>query len=117
MALILATTGVYGLIAFVTQQRRREFGIRLALGATPANILRGVLWDGGRLVGLGLVGGGIAAVATTEYLRALLYKVEPAHPLAMTGAVGILAVVAVVAALGPARRAARVDPVGVLREE
>jgi predicted permease len=117
MALILATTGVYGLIGFVTQQRRREFGIRLALGATPASILRGVLWDGGRLVGLGLVGGGIAAVVTTEYLRALLYKVEPAHPLAMAGAVGILAVVAVVATLGPARRAARVDPVGVMREE
>jgi predicted permease len=117
MALILATAGVYGLIAFVTQQRRREFGIRLALGATPASILRGVLWDGGWLVGLGLVGGGIAAVATTGFLGALLYKVEPAHPLAIAGAVTILAVVAVVATLGPARRAARVDPVGVLREE
>jgi hypothetical protein len=115
MALILASAGVYGLIAFVTQQRRQEFGIRLALGATPAGILRGVLWDGGRLVGLGLVGGGIAAVATTGYLRSLLYKVEPAHPLAMTGAVAILAVVALVATLGPARRAGRVDVVEVLK--
>lgn len=117
MALILASAGVYGLIAFVTQQRRREFGIRLALGATPAGILCGVLWDSGRLVGLGVVGGGMAAVATTGYLRSLLYKVEPAHPLAMTGAVVILALVAIVASLGPARRAGRVDVVEALREE
>jgi predicted permease len=117
MALLLATAGVYGVVAFVAQQRQREFGIRLALGASPARILRGVLWDGGRLVGLGLIAGGIAAFATTGFLRGLLYKVDPVHPLAMTGAVVILAVVAVVATLGPARRAARVDPVAAMRAE
>jgi len=117
LALILASSGVYGLIAFVTQQRRREFGIRLALGATPAGILRGVIWDGARLVGLGVVAGGIAAIATTGFLRGILYKVAPTQPLAVVGAVVVLAVLAVLATVGPARRAGRVDVVEALREE
>lgn len=117
MALILATAGVYGLTAYVAEQRRREFGIRLALGASPARILRGVLWDGGRLVGVGVIAGSIAALATAGFLRGLLYKVAPGQPIALAGAVLVLAVAAVVATIGPARRAARVDPAMMLREE
>ncbi len=117
MALILATAGVYGLLAFIAQQRQREFGIRLALGASPVRILRGVLWDGGRLVGIGVIAGSLAAIATVGFLRGLLYKVTPDHPVALGGAVLILAVAAVVATIGPARRAARVDPVVAMRAE
>jgi ABC-type antimicrobial peptide transport system permease subunit len=117
MALLLATAGVYGVVAFVTQRRQREFGIRVALGASPARILRGVLWDGGRLAAIGIVTGTVGAMATTGFLRGILYEVSPAHPLALSGAVLVLALAAAAATLGPARRAARVDPVVMLREE
>jgi predicted permease len=117
MALLLATAGVYGVVAFVTQRRQREFGIRVALGASPARILRGVLWDGGRLAAVGIVTGTVGAMATTGFLRGILYEVSPAHPLALSGAVLVLALAAAAATLGPARRAARVDPVVMLREE
>jgi len=117
LALVLACLGIYGVLAYAVSQRTREMGVRLALGAAPGTILGRILTDGLRLAGLGLIIGLAAALMLTRYLETLLYSVRPTDPTVFALAIATLLVVAAAACYLPARRAARVDPMVVLREE
>ena len=116
-ALALAVTGLYGIVAFVVAQRRRELGVRVALGATAADVQRLVLGRGLAPAALGLAAGLVAALALGQLLTTQLYEVKPADPLTYAAVTLALGTVALAAAWGPARRAARADPVVALRAE
>jgi len=115
MALLLSAVGTYGVIAYLVTQRRSEIGLRMALGARAWEVTRLVVGHSLRLALLGAVIGTLAALATTRLLSSLLYGVQATDPVTFIGAVGFLLVVAVLASMAPARRAARVDPVEALR--
>lgn len=117
LALLLATTGIYGVMAYHVNQRRRETAIRRALGAQSAQVVRATLGSGMRLAGTGIAIGVFGAVALTRTLSALLYKVDPFDPAVLAGVTMLLATVAMLASLVPAMRAARVDPAVILRDE
>jgi ABC-type antimicrobial peptide transport system permease subunit len=117
LALVLACIGIYGVLAYAVSQRMREMGVRLALGAAPGRILREILSGGLRLAVVGLFIGLGAALALTRYLETLLYSVRPTDPGVFAAAIATLLLVAVAACYFPARRAARVDPMIVLRDE
>lgn len=114
---VLAAVGLYSVIAANVRQRRREIGIRMALGAEAADVRRFVLRDGAWLVGSGLVCGLAAALFATQSLRGLLYGVEPLDPLALLGAAAGILVVSAAALILPVRTATRVDPIDVLRAD
>jgi ABC-type lipoprotein release transport system permease subunit len=115
MALLLSAVGTYGVIAYLVTQRRSEIGLRMALGARAWEVTRLVVGHSFRLALLGAVTGTVAAMATTRLLSSLLYGVQATDPVTFIAAVGFLLLVAVLASLAPARRAARVDPVEALR--
>jgi putative ABC transport system permease protein len=117
VALVLACVGIYAVVSYSVEQRTREMGIRLALGAAPLSILRMVLREGLFLAGSGIVVGLAAAAALTRYLASLLYTVRPTDTLVYTTVSAILAASALAGCYFPARRATRVDPAVVLREE
>ena len=117
LALVLACIGIYGVLAYAVSQRLREMGVRLALGATPGTIIGEVLGGGLRLTALGIITGLGAALALTHYLESLLYAVRPTDPVVFGLTIATLLVVAFIACYAPARRASRVDPMVVLREE
>ena len=117
LALLLAGVGIYGVMAYRVNQRRHEIGIRMALGAEPARVLAAVLWEAGVLVLGGLVAGAAALLYLTRFLEKLLYGLKPNDPATLLGAAGVLCAAAVAAAYLPARRAAAIDPMRVLREE
>ena len=117
LTLVLAAVGVYGLLSYTVAQREREIGIRMALGAGSAQILALVAGQGAALVGVGVVVGLGAAAASGRMLESLLYGVAAADPLTFVLAPSVLAAAALVACWLPARRAARVDPVSMLRLE
>lgn len=116
-ALALAAAGLYGVVAYVAAQRRRELGVRVALGARAADVRRLVLGRGLAPAALGLAGGLVAALAAGRVLAAQLYGVGAADPVTYAAVALALGTVAVLAAWGPARRAARADPAAVLRTE
>jgi putative ABC transport system permease protein len=115
IALALAAVGVYGVISYAVSQRTQEIGVRVALGAQHADVLRLVLRDGVRLgsagIGIGLVG----ALVVTRFLRSMLFGVSPFDPMSFVAVASTLAVIALLATYVPARRAAKVDPVEALR--
>lgn len=115
--LALAAAGLYGVLSHLVEQRQREIGIRLALGARPADIGRRVLGSGLALTLAGVALGVGAALALVRVMRALLYEVDPSDPLSVGAVCAVLVAVAVLAAWRPARRAMRVDPVALLRTE
>ena len=115
LALLLAAVGTYGLFAYTVEQRAKEFGIRLALGARPASIVGGVVARAVRLAGLAIGAGVIASLALTRLLSTQLAGVKPNDALTFASSVGVLMLVAVVASLVPAIRASRVDPIVTLR--
>ena len=115
-ALVLATLGIYGVIAYAVAQRKREIGIRIALGADRRMVLRLVVGQGAALTLVGLTLGVAAALATTRVLHSLLYDVEPTDPLTFLAVVLVLAAAAVVASFVPARRAAQMEPTAALRD-
>jgi putative ABC transport system permease protein len=117
MALLLAALGVYGVLAFHVGQRRREFGIRTALGATMGDVLNLVFGQGLRLVALGIVLGLLGYVAVSRFLRSLVFEVSPLDPVSLFMGPTVLLVVAAFACWLPARRAAKVDPIEALRSE
>jgi len=116
-ALLMASVGLYALIAFYTARRRREMGIRVALGASPRQILRSVLRDGLLLTAGGLAAGLLLSAAAARAFGSLLYGIAPADPATYAAVIGALAGVSLAACYLPARRAARVDPMLSLRQE
>jgi predicted permease len=116
LALVLATVGVYAVIAFSTRQRTQEIAIRMAMGASASDVLRLVLGRGARLVLLGVASGLAAALIVARFLRAHLYGVTSLDPVAFGSAVLLLAGAAVAASYLPARRATRVAPSEALRQ-
>jgi putative ABC transport system permease protein len=116
-ALLLASIGLYGLLAFIVAERTREIGIRMALGAEATTVLRMVMNRGFCLVGLGLALGLIAAFGISRFLEGLLFGVQPNDPATFVGVPLLLLIVTTLAALVPANRATRVDPVVALRQE
>jgi hypothetical protein len=117
VGLVIATIGIYGVISFAVSRRRRELGIRLAIGARPREILVMILKDGATLASIGTLLGLLTALAVTRFTASLLYGVNPADPLTFVVVPSILLALALAACLLPARTAAHVDPVEVLRSE
>lgn len=117
LALVLASVGIYGVMALSTTQRTREMGIRFALGASRADVLRLVLGKGVSLIGVGLVAGLVGAFAASRALNSLLYGVGALDAVALLGAIVTLAGVAFIACYLPARRASLVNPIDALRTE
>ncbi len=117
IALALAAIGLYGVLSFAVSQRTREIGVRMALGAGTANVVRMVAGQAAKLLAVGVVVGGGLGLAVGVGLRSQLFGVEPADPVTFIAVVGILATVVLAAAAVPARRAARVDPVVTLKAE
>ena len=117
LALLLAVTGIYGVMAYHVSQRRRETAIRRALGARGNQIVRTTLVAGLRLAFAGIALGTVSAIAVTRSLSALLYQVDPRDPAILGGGAAVLVTTALIACVWPAVRAVRVDPSTLLREE
>lgn len=117
LALILAATGIYGVVAYRTQLRTHEIGIRIALGASRGDVLRLVLRQGLRLTAAGLALGLALALALTQFLRGLLYGVSATDPVTVICVVAVLAAIAVLASYLPAQRAMGVNPVNAMRAQ
>lgn len=117
LALVLAAVGLYGLISYGVMQRVNEFGVRMALGAAPRDVVRMVLGQGLRLALAGTAAGIVAGIVLMRVMQSVLYGVSPADPLSFAGAAILLTVVALTACYVPARRAMRVDPMVALRYE
>jgi predicted permease len=117
LALLLASVGLYGAMAYAVVRRQKETGIRLALGASPGIIVRTILREAIVLVGVGVLAGAGLAAATTRFIQALLFNLTPTDPATFVSAAAALAVVGLAAAALPARRAARIDPLASLRRE
>jgi putative ABC transport system permease protein len=117
IALLLATVGLYAMLSYVVSLQRHEIGIRIAVGAAPADIWLLVVRQGFGLTVAGLLAGAVSALGLTRFLRSQLFHVSPLDPLSWVAAIGFLLAVALLAALVPARRAMRVDPVIALRQE
>src|SRR6185369_3328493 len=115
IALVLSAVGIYGVISYVVGQRRGEIGIRMALGAQVTEVSRMIVVQSVTLASAGVIVGLVAAVASTRFLRSLLFEVSPGDPLVLAGTAVVLLLVSVVASLGPTRRAAKIDPVEAMR--
>ena len=116
-ALLLAGIGIYGVISYTVAQRTQEIGIRMALGARPADVSRLVLAQGLRFAIAGLAIGIAVALISTRVMASLLYGVTPADPLTYVVVACVLGGIALAAAQIPARRATKVDPIFALRSE
>ena len=116
-ALALAAIGIYGVMAYAVQQRTREIGVRLALGAEPGAVRTRVVLQGMRLAIVGVLIGLGAAFGLSRYMTSLLFGVEARDPLVFVGVPALLAVIALLAVWVPAARASRIDPLGALRAE
>jgi putative ABC transport system permease protein len=116
-AVVLGIVGVYGVASYAADQRRREIGLRVALGATPSNVSVMLLRQG-IVAPLAGIGAGLAgAVLLGRVLRGFLYEISPSDPLALCGTAAILLVVGLTGSWLPARRAARADPMRALRSD
>jgi len=117
LALLLSSVGIYGVMSYLVSQRGREIGIRMALGSSQSSVLGLITGEGMLLVGVGLVAGVAAALVLARLLRGLLYGVTSHDPITLITVPILLAVVALVACVIPARRASRIDPLLALRQE
>jgi predicted permease len=117
LVLLLSALGLYGLLSLSVAQRRSEIGVRVAMGATPGTVLRMILKDALRLVGWGIVLGAVGLLFATRLVGTMLYKVSTYDPLTLVGVAAALMIVTILAALVPALRAARLDPIETLRSE
>jgi putative ABC transport system permease protein len=116
-ALVLAVIGIYGVISYSVSQRRHEIGVRMALGARPADLLKLVVRQAMVLASIGVAVGTLGAYAATRVLSSLLFEVSPTDPGTFAGVAVVLASAAFVESLVPARRATQVDPLVALRTE
>jgi putative ABC transport system permease protein len=117
LALMLAMIGLYGVMSYNVARRRNEIGIRMALGAEQARVLRMVLGEVAILISIGLAIGLGTAIGTTRFVESFLYGMKPNDPWTLSLGAGVLALVAVLAGFLPARRASRLDPMSALRDE
>jgi putative ABC transport system permease protein len=117
LALVLASIGLYGVLSYAVTQRSREIGLRMALGASAGSVIRMIVGRGLALTGIGLALGLVAAWLATRALQNLLYGVAATDPLTFASVAALLGIIALIACWAPARRASRVDPITVLREE
>ena len=117
IALLQAELGTFGVMSYVVAQRVHEIGVRMALGAGRAQILRLLLGHSLLLLAAGLLPGAAAALAMTRFMRSLLFEISPTDPLTFFSVAALLAAVGLLACWIPARRAARVDPLVALRYE
>jgi putative ABC transport system permease protein len=116
-AMLIAMCGIYGLMAYAVTQRRRELGVRMALGADRGDVLRLILTRALRIVVAGVIAGLVGAAGVTRVLQTFLFGVTPTDPMAFTIVTLLLMAVGLMAAWLPARRAARIDPWAALRAE
>jgi putative ABC transport system permease protein len=117
LALLLAALGTYGILSYMVSERRREIGIRMALGAARQSVIRMVMGQGVAIAGAGLVAGLLGALAFNRVMATLLFGVAPTDPTTFLVVAATIIAVAVVACFLPAQRAAQVDPIVVLRDE
>jgi ABC-type antimicrobial peptide transport system permease subunit len=117
MALGLSALSVYGAFAYLVAERRHEIAVRMALGAEAKRVTHEIVTQSLKVAGIGVAVGLVAAVAATRVLASLLFEVQPTDPRALGAAVATLLLVSLTASYGPARRAARVDPMAALRAE
>jgi ABC-type antimicrobial peptide transport system permease subunit len=117
VALLLATVGIYSVLSYIVRGRSREIGIRLALGAQRADVLRLVIVEGMSPVLAGITAGTVAALASARVIRTLVFGVSASDPGTLAAVGATLALVALIASLVPAYRASRLDPVKTLRAE
>ena len=117
LALLLAAIGTYGVLSYLVTERRREIGIRMALGAKREAVLRSVMAYGLKLTCIGLAAGLAGALALMRWMETLLFEVRPTDPATLVSVAAVITVVAIIACLVPAHRATRFDPIAALREE
>ena len=117
LALVLASVGIYGVISYAVSQRTREIGVRMALGARPADVLRMILAEGLKLVAVGVALGVAAALMLTRLLEGMIYGVSMRDPLIFVLVNLLMVAVSLAACYVPALRATRVDPITALRYE
>ena len=117
LVLLLSALGLYGLLSASVTQRRSEIGVRVAMGATPGTVLRMILKDALRLIGWGILLGAVGLFFASRLVETMLYKISAFDPLTLAGVAGALMIVTILAALVPALRAARLDPIETLRAE
>jgi ABC-type antimicrobial peptide transport system permease subunit len=117
ITLLLAALGILGLVAYAVSQRAKEIGIRIALGARPAHVLGTILGQFLRPVGLGVLLGAMGAAALSQLMRHVLYGISSLDLVSYSAAIGLLLAISAIAAVVPARRALRVDPMHALRHE
>ena len=117
LALLIASAGLYAVVAMSVSERTREMGLRLALGATPRGIVRHLMTSGARLGAVGLVVGLIGAFAVARAMGGLLFGLSPGDPITFVAVPIVLALVVAAATWLPARRAARLEPMNALRSD
>jgi ABC-type antimicrobial peptide transport system permease subunit len=117
LALLIALVGIYGVLAYTVERRTREIGIRIAIGARAADVLRSVVMRGGALVSLGVVAGLVLGVLLGRGARSFLFGVPASDSVTLLTTAGVIVLVGVVAAWVPARRAVRIDPSTALRTD
>jgi ABC-type antimicrobial peptide transport system permease subunit len=117
VALLLASVGIYGVVAYSVVRRTQEIGIRMALGANTRSVLALVLGQGSRLALVGIGCGLVGAAAFVRFLKSMLFGISPVDPFTFVAVAAVLGSAAVLASVIPARRAARVNPIRALRQE